>query len=86
MRDDFIDDNPDTSRELVAGVAHAVNFIQSHTPEEIYAVLFPYLEKHGYADYEDAIKANYPARSRRRRAGDQGQRHLALDRLARGSR
>lgn len=60
LRDDFIKDNPDTAKELVAGVAHAVNYIETHTPDEVYALLFPYLEKHGFADYEDAIKANYP--------------------------
>ncbi len=60
MRDDFIKDNPDTAKELVAGIAHAINFIETHTSDQVYAVLFPYLEKHGFADYEEAIKANYP--------------------------
>jgi ABC-type nitrate/sulfonate/bicarbonate transport system substrate-binding protein len=60
MRDDFIQDNPDTAKELVTGIAHAINFIETHTADQVYAVLFPYLEKHGFADYEDAIKANYP--------------------------
>ncbi len=60
LRDDFIKANPDTAKKLIGGVADAVDFIQTHTPEQIYAVLFPYLEKHGFADYEDAIKANFP--------------------------
>jgi ABC-type nitrate/sulfonate/bicarbonate transport system substrate-binding protein len=60
LRDDFIQDNPDTAKELVAGVAHAVNFIQTHTADQVFKVLFPYLEKNGFADYEEAIKANYP--------------------------
>jgi len=60
MRDDFIKDNPETSKELVAGVADAVTYIETHSADQIYQVLFPYLEKHGFADYEDAIKANYP--------------------------
>ena len=60
MRDDFIKDNPDTAKELVTGIAHAVNFIETHTSQQVVDVLFPYLEKHGFGDYEDAIKVNYP--------------------------
>ena len=60
MRNDFIKDNPDTAKELVTGIAHAIHFIETHTAQQVYDVLFPYLEKHGFSDYEDAIKANYP--------------------------
>lgn len=59
LRDDTIEKDPDTARELVTGYAHAVRFIQTHTPDQIYATLFPYLEKHGFGDYEEAIKANF---------------------------
>ncbi|MCA1983121.1 ABC transporter substrate-binding protein [Nocardioides nematodiphilus] len=60
LRDDFIKANPNTSRELIAGIADAVEFIETHSADEVFKVLFPYLEKHGFADYEDAIKANFP--------------------------
>lgn len=59
LRDDTIEKAPNTSRELVTGYAHAIEFIETHSPAEIFAKLFPYLEKHGFADYEEAIKANF---------------------------
>lgn len=59
LRDDTIEKAPHTSRELVTGYAHAIRFIETHTPEEIFAELFPYLEKNGLADYEEAIKTNF---------------------------
>jgi ABC-type nitrate/sulfonate/bicarbonate transport system substrate-binding protein len=60
LRDDFIERNPHTSRQLVEGVAAAINFIETHSTQELFDVYFPYLEKHGYADYIPAIKANFP--------------------------
>lgn len=60
MRNDFIERNPTTTRQLVEGVATAIEFIETHSTQEIFDVYFPYLEKHGYADYIPAIEANYP--------------------------
>ncbi|HWH26223.1 MAG TPA: ABC transporter substrate-binding protein [Pseudolysinimonas sp.] len=60
MRDDFIAANPNTTKTLVAGVAKAVNFIETHTKQEIFDVYFPYLDKHGLGDYKQAIEQNFP--------------------------
>jgi ABC-type nitrate/sulfonate/bicarbonate transport system substrate-binding protein len=59
LRDDTIKNAPHTARELVTGYAEAIEFIQTHTRDQIFAKLFPYLEKHGFGDYEEAIKANF---------------------------
>ena len=59
LRKDTIAKAPNTARELVTGYARAIEFIQTHDREEIFAKLFPYLEKHGFADYEEAITANF---------------------------
>lgn len=60
MREDFLEQNPETSEKLVAGVAKAVNFIETHDKQEIFDVLFPWLEEHGYEDYIEPIEANFP--------------------------
>lgn len=60
MREDFIERNPETSEQLVAGVAKAVNFIETHDKQEVFDVLFPWLEEHGYGDYIEPIEANFP--------------------------
>jgi ABC-type nitrate/sulfonate/bicarbonate transport system substrate-binding protein len=60
MRDDFIEANPNTTRTLVAGVAKAVNFIETHEKQEIFDVYFPYLDKQGFGDYKPAIEQNFP--------------------------
>ena len=60
LRDDFIEKNPTTSRQLVEGVAKAINFIETHAKQEVFDVYFPYLEKEGYGDYIPAIEANFP--------------------------
>jgi ABC-type nitrate/sulfonate/bicarbonate transport system substrate-binding protein len=60
LRDDFIQHNPDTSRQLVEGVLTAIDFIETHSTKELFDVYFPYLEKEGFADYIPAIKANFP--------------------------
>jgi ABC-type nitrate/sulfonate/bicarbonate transport system substrate-binding protein len=60
LREDFIEKNPETSETLVAGVARAVNFIETHDKQEVFDVLFPWLEEHGYQDYIEPIEANFP--------------------------
>lgn len=60
LRTDFIEQNPETTRQLVEGVLTAIEFIETSTPEEVFAVYFPYLEEEGYADYIPAIEANFP--------------------------
>lgn len=60
MRTDFIEQNPETTRQLVEGVAAAIEFIETHSKQEIFDVYFPYLEEEGYADYIPAIETNFP--------------------------
>jgi ABC-type nitrate/sulfonate/bicarbonate transport system substrate-binding protein len=60
MREDFIEKNREASETLVAGVAKAVNFIETHDKQEVFDVLFPWLEEHGYQDYIEPIEANFP--------------------------
>ena len=60
MRTNFIEDNPDTTRELVEGIAAAIEFIETHSKQEVFDVYFPYLEKEGFGDYIDPIKVNFP--------------------------
>jgi ABC-type nitrate/sulfonate/bicarbonate transport system substrate-binding protein len=60
MRTQFIEDNPTTTRQLVEGVATAIEYIETHEKQEIFDVYFPYLEEEGYADYIPAIEANFP--------------------------
>jgi len=60
LRTEFIEKNPKTSRQLVEGVAAAIEFIETHSKQEIFDVYFPYLEKEGYGDYIEAIETNFP--------------------------
>ncbi|WP_167288736.1 ABC transporter substrate-binding protein [Nocardioides seonyuensis] len=60
LRNEFIERNPETSQQLVEGVATAIEFIETHSPEELFDVYFPYLEEQGFADYIPAIEANFP--------------------------
>jgi ABC-type nitrate/sulfonate/bicarbonate transport system substrate-binding protein len=60
LRTEFIERNPTTSRQLVEGVLTAIEFIETHTTQELFDVYFPYLEEEGYADYIPAIEANFP--------------------------
>jgi ABC-type nitrate/sulfonate/bicarbonate transport system substrate-binding protein len=60
LRNEFIEHNPDTTRQLVEGVVTAIKFIETHTTKELFDVYFPYLEKEGFGDYVPAIEANFP--------------------------
>lgn len=60
LREEFIEKNPKTSRQIVEGVATAIEFIETHTKEEIFDVYFPYLEQEGFGDYIEPIKVNFP--------------------------
>ena len=60
MRENFIHDNPDTTRELVEGIAAAIEFIETHTKQQVFDVYFPYLKKEGFGDYIPAIQTNFP--------------------------
>ena len=60
MREDFMHENPQTTRTLVEGVAKAVNFIETHDKQKVFDALFPYLKENGYEDYIEPIEANFP--------------------------
>ncbi|GAB4008593.1 ABC transporter substrate-binding protein [Nocardioides ultimimeridianus] len=60
MRDDFIKDNPDVAKKVVAGIATAVQYLETHTKQQVFDIYFPYLKSHGLGDYIEAIQANYP--------------------------
>ncbi len=60
LREEFLEKNPTTSRQLVEGVATAIEFIETHSKQEVFDVYFPYLEQEGYGDYIEPIKANFP--------------------------
>ncbi|MBJ7357056.1 ABC transporter substrate-binding protein [Nocardioides sp.] len=60
MRTDFMEQNPETTKTLVEGIARAVNFVETHDKQEVFDVLFPYLEEHGYGDYVEPVEANFP--------------------------
>ncbi|MTB87644.1 ABC transporter substrate-binding protein [Aeromicrobium senzhongii] len=60
LREEFIEKNPRTSRQIVEGVAAAIEFIETHEKQEIFDVYFPYLEKEGYGDYIEPIRTNFP--------------------------
>ncbi|HWU22608.1 MAG TPA: ABC transporter substrate-binding protein [Nocardioides sp.] len=60
MRDDFIKDHADLAQKVVAGIAAAVQYIETHTKQQVFDIYFPYLKSHGFGDYIEAIQANYP--------------------------
>jgi hypothetical protein len=55
-----MEQNPTTTRTIVEGVAKAVNFVETHKKQEIFDVLFPYLEEQGFGDYIEPIEVNFP--------------------------
>ncbi|WP_110240534.1 ABC transporter substrate-binding protein [Nocardioides gilvus] len=60
LRNEFIERNPNTTKQLVEGVVTAIEFIETHTTQELFDIYFPYLEEEGFADYIPAIEANFP--------------------------
>jgi ABC-type nitrate/sulfonate/bicarbonate transport system substrate-binding protein len=59
MTDDFLKDNPETSEELVTGVAKAVRYIESHDRTEVLKVYDAWLQSHGYSGYVQAVDQNW---------------------------
>jgi ABC-type nitrate/sulfonate/bicarbonate transport system substrate-binding protein len=51
----FIEDNPTTTKKLVAGITKAIAWDQAHTPEETLATYTNYLEANGKAPYVKAL-------------------------------
>ncbi|RLV49224.1 ABC transporter substrate-binding protein [Nocardioides mangrovicus] len=59
MMDQFLKQNPTTSRTLVTGVAKAVRYIESHDRAEVLKVYDAWLRKNGYAGYVEAVDQNW---------------------------
>ena len=59
MTEDFLKKNPDTSEELVTGIAKAVAYIESHGRDEVLKVYLPWLKDNGYDDYVEAVEQNW---------------------------
>jgi ABC-type nitrate/sulfonate/bicarbonate transport system substrate-binding protein len=55
LRDRFIAENPDTTRDFVAAVAKALDYTQTHPVAKVRAVMKDYLVEHGRADYASAL-------------------------------
>lgn len=55
LKDDFIEDNPSTTQELVAGITKAIEWDQAHTPEETLKVYSKYLTDKGRGQYVKAL-------------------------------
>ena len=59
LRDDFIKKNPKTSQQIVTGVSRAVDYIESHSRDEVLDVYTKWLDKNGYHDYIEAVEKNW---------------------------
>ncbi len=59
LRTEWIEEKPQVSRTLVAGVAAAIDYIESHERQETLDLYVPWLEEHGYADSVEAVEKNW---------------------------
>jgi ABC-type nitrate/sulfonate/bicarbonate transport system substrate-binding protein len=59
MTDEFLKKNPQTSEQLVTGVAKAVRYIESHDRAQVLKVYDAWLKDHGYGDYVEAVDQNW---------------------------
>jgi ABC-type nitrate/sulfonate/bicarbonate transport system substrate-binding protein len=59
MTDEFLDQNPETSEQLVTGVAKAVAYVESHSRDEVLKVYDAWLKDNGYSDYVEAVDQNW---------------------------
>ncbi|HEY2878582.1 ABC transporter substrate-binding protein [Nocardioides sp.] len=59
MTDDFLKQNPQTSEQLVTGVAKAVRYIESHGRDQVLKIYDAWLEDNGYSDDVEAVDQNW---------------------------
>ncbi|PVG81753.1 ABC transporter substrate-binding protein [Nocardioides gansuensis] len=59
LRNEWIEQYPEASRTLVAGISAAIDFIESHEREETLDVYVPWLEEHGYGASVEAVEQNW---------------------------
>jgi len=59
MRDEFIQKNPKVSKEIVTGVSRAVDYIESHSREDVLKIYTKWLDENGFHDYIEAVEKNW---------------------------
>jgi ABC-type nitrate/sulfonate/bicarbonate transport system substrate-binding protein len=59
LREDFIEKHPETSRKIVTGVSRAVDYIESHSRDEVLEIYTGWLEENGFHDYVEAVELNW---------------------------
>lgn len=59
MTDKFLQDNPKTSAELVTGIAKAIDYIQTHSKQQVLSVYTAWLKKNGLQDYVTPVEENF---------------------------
>jgi len=59
MTDDFLEQNPKTSEELVTGIAKAVRYVESHDRDQVLKIYDGWLKDNGYSDYVEAVDQNW---------------------------
>ena len=59
LRDDFIKSNRQAAETLATGVGKAVDYIESHSREDVLEVYEKWLTDNGYASYIDAVETNW---------------------------
>jgi ABC-type nitrate/sulfonate/bicarbonate transport system substrate-binding protein len=59
LRTDWIKGKKDVSKTLVSGISYAIDYIESHDRQQVLDIYVPWLKKHGYADYVEAVEKNW---------------------------
>lgn len=59
MTDKFLQDNPETSREVVTGIAKAVDYIQTHPKAQVLSVYTKWLQSNGMQAYVQPVEQNF---------------------------
>ena len=59
LRTEWIEKEPEVSRTLVAGVAAAIDYLESHDRQQTLDIYVPWLKEHGYAGSVDAVEKNW---------------------------
>lgn len=60
MTDEFLRRNPNTSRELVTGIAKTIDYVETHPAEHVLKIYTDWLNDNGFAAYVEPIEKNYP--------------------------
>jgi len=60
MSDSFLQHNPQTSKELVTGIAKAVDYIETHPKAQVLSVYTKWLQANGMQTYVEPVEQNFP--------------------------